>query len=157
MIGGRSLLQGFLYGVGHGANVLFGGFQLKIHAVTVVGIGQSGLDQLQRRLHGQHGSAPASALCKAPPAPVSSVATDEPTASAPRDASFAANAILGTVKSKSNGYGIVSRKDGLGDLQFLPGHVAPPGFEYVEVGDVVRFDVVKSPAGKWLAQRVVRS
>jgi hypothetical protein len=52
MIGGRSLFQGFLYGVGHGANVLFGGFQLKIYAVTVVGIGQSGLEQLQRRLYG---------------------------------------------------------------------------------------------------------
>ena len=132
-------------------------FELLLPATGKVLVSTDRVIDLRESAMRQHGSTPTLALFKALPTPVSSAATDEPTASAPRDASFAANAILGTVKSKSNGYGIVSRKDGLGDLQFLPGHVAPPGFEYVEVGDVVRFDVVKSPAGKWLAQRVVRS
>ncbi len=104
-----------------------------------------------------HASAPTAALFKAPPTAPSADASDPAARSEARDASFAANAILGTVKSKANGYGVITRKDGLGDLQFLPGHVAPPGFEFVEVGDTVRFDVVLTPAGKWLAQRVVRS
>jgi cold shock CspA family protein len=132
-------------------------FELLLPASGKVIVSTDHVVDLRENALRQHGSAPTSALFKALPAAVSTAATGEPTAPAPRDASFAANAILGIVKSKSNGYGIVTRKDGLGDLQFLPGHVAPPGFEYVEVGDVVRFDVVKSPAGKWLAQRVVRS
>ena len=40
---------------------------------------------------------------------------------------------------------------------FLPGHVAPPGFEFIEVGDTLRFDVVRTASGKWQAQRVVRA
>ena len=73
------------------------------------------------------------------------------------DTSLAANAIYGTVKSLANGYGIITRKDGRGDVQFMSGHVVAPGFDFVEVGDVMRFDVVCTPSGKWLAQRVVRS
>ena len=38
-------------------------------------------------------------------------------------------------------------------MQFLAGHVSPPGFEFIEVGDTVRFDVVKVISGKWQAQR----
>jgi cold shock CspA family protein len=61
------------------------------------------------------------------------------------------------VKSLANGYGIITRKDGRGDVQFMSGHVMAPGFDFVEVGDTMRFDVVRMPSGKWLAQRVVRS
>jgi cold shock CspA family protein len=68
----------------------------------------------------------------------------------------AANSILGTVKQVANGYGIVTRKDGLGDVQFLAAHVAPPGFQFVEVGDTLRFDVVELPSGKLQAKRVSR-
>lgn len=73
------------------------------------------------------------------------------------DEPFAANSIRGTVKLLANGYGIVSRADGRGEVQFLASHVQPPGFEFVEVGDELRFDVIEVAPGKWRAQRVVRS
>ena len=102
---------------------------------------------------------PEAALFK--PAPVQpgseSQSADAKAPSGAEDESFAANAISGIVKSLANGYGIITRKDGRGDVQFLAGHVVPPGFEFVELGDTVRFDVVCQPSGKWLAQRVVRS
>ena len=100
---------------------------------------------------------PVSALFKSMPV----VVGDEPKAASQstsaNDVSFAANAISGTVKSLSNGYGMITRKDGRGDVQFLAGHVVAPGFEFVELGDTMRFDVVRLPSGKWLAQRVVRA
>jgi cold shock CspA family protein len=68
----------------------------------------------------------------------------------------AANSILGTVKLMAKGYGIVSRKDGLGDVEFLAAHVAPPGFQFIEVGDTLRFDVIQLANGKLQAKRVSR-
>ncbi len=68
-----------------------------------------------------------------------------------------ANAILGQVKSLAAGYGIVTRADGGGDVEFMATQVAPPGFEFLEVGDTLRFDVVRTPGGKWQAVRVVRA
>jgi cold shock CspA family protein len=68
----------------------------------------------------------------------------------------AANAVLGVVKLMAKGYGVVTRKDGLGDIEFLAAHVAPPGFQFIEVGDTVRFDVIQLPGGKWQAKRVSR-
>ncbi len=112
------------------------------------------LRELARRHHGDTG---ASALFK--PIPVSAVDVGDSAANPqliPVDESFGANAVRGIVKSLANGYGIVTRKDGRGDVQFLATHVQPPGFEFVEVGDELRFDVVQLASGKWLAQRVVR-
>jgi cold shock CspA family protein len=102
-----------------------------------------------------HGTSPASALLKlAPINSLDSVSRSEVTAVF--DETFAANATRGTVKSLAKGYGVVTRKDGRGDVQFLAAHVQSPGFEFVEVGDELRFDVVQVASGKWLAQRVVR-
>jgi cold shock CspA family protein len=72
------------------------------------------------------------------------------------DESLAAVAIRGKVCFRGQGYGIVRRNDGRGEVSFLPGHVQAPGFEFVELGDELRFDVVRTPGGKWMAQRVVR-
>ncbi|MBS0315373.1 MAG: cold shock domain-containing protein [Proteobacteria bacterium] len=103
-----------------------------------------------------HDTMPVSALFKPPPV-VPGSAAGEVTADGEPDDSFAANAITGVVKSLAKGYGMITRRDGRGDVQFLSAHVAPPGFEFIEVGDHVRFDVVKAASGKWLAQRVVRA
>lgn len=73
-----------------------------------------------------------------------------------QDENLAAVAIRGKVCFRGQGYGIVRRNDGRGEITFLPGHVQPPGFEFVELGDELRFDVVRTPGGKWMAQRVVR-
>lgn len=98
----------------------------------------------------------AKALFRAPPLTASaSLAADAAQVAAP-DQSFAANAAVGTVKSLANGYGIIKRKDGLGDVQFMATHVRPPGFDFIEIGDELRFDVVQVAPGKWLAQRVLR-
>lgn len=132
-------------------------FELLLPATGKVLVSTDRAIDLRETALRQHASVPTSALFKAPPMAPTAEAGDAIPRGDARDASFAANAILGTVKSKANGYGVITRRDGLGDLQFLPGHVAPPGFEFVEVGDTVRFDVVLTPAGKWLAQRVVRS
>ncbi len=132
-------------------------FELLLPASGKVLVSTDSIIDLRETALRHHSMAPVSALFKAVPNALPTETASAHTPNLERNASFAANAILGTVKSKSNGYGIVSRKDGLGELQFLPAHVAPPGFEFVEVGDVVRFDVVQSTAGKWFAQRVVRS
>jgi cold shock CspA family protein len=108
-----------------------------------------------RELARQHfADDPAKALFRAPPVVAGDpdAAAEAPTA----DVSLAANAARGTVKSLAKGYGIITRKDGLGDVQFLAAHVQAPGFEFVEVGDDMRFDVVQASSGKWVAQRVVR-
>lgn len=98
------------------------------------------------------------ALFKPSPVAVTSVAdSGKTTESGDSDEPFAANSIRGTVKLLANGYGIVSRADGRGEVQFLASHVQPPGFEFVEVGDELRFDVIEVAPGKWRAQRVVRS
>ena len=100
----------------------------------------------------------AKALFRTPPVLAASAGSaDVAVIAATSDASLAANAARGTVKSLSNGYGIITRKDGLGDVQFLAAHVQAPGFEFVEIGDDMRFDVVQAPSGKWMAQRVVRA
>ena len=109
-----------------------------------------------RELARQHfGDDQAKALFRAPPVLAGDADTTADAATA--DASFAANAVRGTVKSLAKGYGIITRKDGLGDVQFLAAHVQAPGFEFVEVGDDMRFDVVQASSGKWVAQRVVRA
>ncbi|MBL8310067.1 MAG: cold shock domain-containing protein [Burkholderiales bacterium] len=131
-------------------------FELLLLPTGKVQVSTESVTDLRDLARNRHATTPVSALFKPlPVAPGSgqaaAVATAEP------DDSFAANAIVGVVKSLAKGYGIVTRKDGRGDVQFLPGHVAPPGFEFIEVGDTLRFDVVRTPAGKWLAQRVVRA
>jgi cold shock CspA family protein len=78
-------------------------------------------------------------------------------ASGPVSEPKAANAILGKVKMLAAGYGIVTRNDGGGDVEFMATQVAPPGFEFIEVGDTLRFDVVAVSNGKWQAVRVVRA
>lgn len=114
------------------------------------------IDLRELARHG-YDESPVSALFK--PIPVAPGRPKEVAKESPdsQDESFAANAITGVVKSLANGYGIVTRKDGRGDVQFLAAHVAPPGFDFIEVGDSVRFDVVRATTGKWLAQRVVRA
>lgn len=111
---------------------------------------------LREQVRHSHGQSPLSALFTTPAVSVEATAAVARAAEVADD-SFAANAILGAVKSLARGYGVISRKDGRGDVQFLAGHVAPPGFEFIEVGDTVRFDVVKVGNGKWQAQRVVRA
>jgi len=80
-----------------------------------------------------------------------------PAPSAPAAAAGPATAVFGRVKSLAAGYGVVTRGDGGGDVEFMAPQVAPPGFEFLEVGDTLRFDVVRLPSGKWQAVRVVRS
>ena len=110
-----------------------------------------------RELARQHfGDDKARALFRAPPMPAAASAGADPATTADIGESLAANAARGTVKSLANGYGILTRKDGLGEVQFLAAHVQAPGFEFVEIGDDMRFDVVQVASGKWLAQRVVR-
>lgn len=96
------------------------------------------------------------ALFRAPPAVPSVDASVDASESAAPEESLTANAARGTVKSLANGYGIITRRDGLGDVQFMATQVRAPGFEFVEIGDELRFDVVQVAPGKWLAQRVVR-
>lgn len=98
------------------------------------------------------------ALFKRPPVVATTVReAGSATENGGSDEPFAANSIRGTVKLLANGYGIVSRADGRGEVQFLASHVQAPGFEFVEVGDELRFDVIEVAPGKWRAQRVVRS
>ncbi|MCS6996981.1 MAG: cold shock domain-containing protein [Casimicrobiaceae bacterium] len=68
-----------------------------------------------------------------------------------------ADVVYGTVKMLAQGYGIVTRSDGGGDIEFMANQVAPPGFEFLELGDRVRFGVERTPSGKWRAVRVVRA
>ena len=111
---------------------------------------------LRFRARKEFQSSPVSALFKPMPVAPEVAAAEAAKGGGADDESFAANAIVGTVKSLANGYGIITRKDGRGDVQFLSGHVKAPGFEFIELGDTLRFDVVRMPNGKWLAQRVVR-
>ena len=109
-----------------------------------------------RQLARQHfGDDSAKALFRAPPVVAGSAPADIAPEASP-DAGFAANAARGTVKSLANGYGMAKRKDGLGDVQFMANQVTAPGFDFLEVGDELRFDVVQVASGKWFAQRVVR-
>ena len=104
----------------------------------------------------QHGNSPVSAMFKTVAAP----AVNAPGRNAQHvehDDRFAANAILGTVKAPAKGYGTGDAQGTVGVRCNFAGHVSPPGFEFIEVGDTVRFDVVKVSSGKWQAQRVVRS
>ena len=134
-------------------------FELLLTAAGKVVVSGERVIDLRDRARRESQRSPASALFKPIPMVPGSRAPDVVDSAAPTSAddSFAANAISGTVKSLANGYGIITRKDGRGDVQFLSGHVMAPGFEFVEVGDTMRFDVVLMPSGKWLAQRVVRS
>ena len=109
-----------------------------------------------RQLARQHfGDDLAKALFRAPPIEPGGAPADTAQDATP-DAGFAANAARGTVKSLANGYGMARRNDGMGDVQFMANQVTAPGFDFLEVGDEVRFDVVQAPSGKWFAQRVVR-
>ena len=108
--------------------------------------------QLARQHFGDDG---AKALFRAPPVVPGSAPVEAVQGAAP-EAGLAANAARGTVKSLANGYGMAKRKDGLGDVQFMANQVTAPGFDFLEVGDELRFDVVQAPSGKWFAQRVVR-
>ena len=131
-------------------------FELLLSPAGKVVVSGDRVIDLRFRARKEFQSSPVSALFKPMPvAPESAVAEVAKTGGAD-DESFAANAIVGNVKSLANGYGIITRKDGRGDVQFLSGHVKAPGFEFIELGDTLRFDVVRMPNGKWLAQGVVR-
>ncbi|MFN3628639.1 MAG: cold-shock protein [Casimicrobiaceae bacterium] len=95
-------------------------------------------------------------LIKATP-PSGALAGAPAAAPSPSPEPKAANAILGRVKMLAAGYGIVTRNDGGGDVEFMATQVAPPGFEFIEIGDTLRFDVVAVANGKWQAVRVVRA
>jgi cold shock CspA family protein len=111
------------------------------------------LRNLARQHHEDDG---AKALFKPLPVVVGAVGVADEPSDAPLPGSFAASAARGAVKSLANGYGMAKRKDGLPDVQFMANHVTAPGFEFLEVGDELRFDVVQVASGKWFAQRVVR-
>ncbi len=132
-------------------------FELLLTAAGKVVVSGDHVIDLRDRARNDYQVSPVSALFK----PIPMIAGEEPKAApqstSANDDSFAANAISGTVKSLANGYGMITRKDGRGDVQFLAGHVVAPGFDFVEIGDTMRFDVVRLPSGKWLAQRVVRA
>lgn len=132
-------------------------FELLLTTAGKVVVSGDRVIDLRDRARREFQSSPASALFKPIPLAPGSRAPEIADSVATADDSFAANAISGTVKSLANGYGIITRKDGRGDVQFLAGHVMAPGFDFVEIGDNMRFDVVHMPSGKWLAQRVVRA
>ena len=111
------------------------------------------LRNLARQHHGDEG---AKALFKPLPVVAWPNAAGEDSAAATEIGSFAANAARGTVKTLANGYGMAKRKDGMPDVQFMANQVTAPGFEFLEVGDELRFDVAQVASGKWFAQRVVR-
>lgn len=110
--------------------------------------------ELARQHHGDDGAKALFRLAPVAPAAGGGDAADVVPPQATE--TLTANAARGIVKSLANGYGIVRRKDGLGDVQFMATHVAAPGFEFLEVGDELRFDVVQVASGKWFAQRVKR-
>ena len=100
----------------------------------------------------------ANALFRAPPAHNAAVSADGVAETLQVSVeSLAGNAVRGTVKSLANGYGMIKRNDGMADVQFMAMQVTAPGFEFLELGDELRFDVVQGGSGKWLAQRVVRT
>lgn len=132
-------------------------FELLLPPAGKVVVSTERVIDLREMARRQHAESPVSALFKLAPRAAAATVPYSETASQSHDESFAANAVRGVVKSLAKGYGIVTRRDGLGDVQFLATHVSPPGFEFIEVGDELRFDVVQVASGKWLAQRVVRS
>ena len=132
-------------------------FELLLSAAGKVVVSGDRVIDLRDRARREFRVSPVSALFKPAPLAPGNRPPDGVEAAEATDDSLAANAISGTVKSLANGYGIITRKDGRGDVQFLAGHVMAPGFDFVEVGDTLRFDVARMPSGKWLAQRVVRS
>jgi cold shock CspA family protein len=134
-------------------------FELLLPPDGKIVVSTDGILDLREVARRDHANSPASALLKVPPKvnkPASSNGIGNDASTEP-EKSLAANAIRGVVKSLAKGYGVVTRKDGRGDVQFLAGHVQAPGFEFIEVGDELRFDVVQVASGKWIAQRVVRS
>ena len=131
-------------------------FELLLPPAGKVVVSGDRVIDLRFRARKEFQTSPVSALFKPMPIAAESAVSDPSKAGTIDDESFAANAIVGSVKSLANGYGIITRKDGRGDVQFLSGHVKAPGFEFIELGDVLRFDVVRMPNGKWLAQGVVR-
>ncbi len=131
-------------------------FELLLPAAGKVVVSTDRVIDIRELARQHHSDAQGNALFRAPPVAASATdATDAGQSSS--EVSLAANAARGTVKSLAKGYGIITRKDGLGDVEFLAAHVQAPGFSFVEVGDDMRFDVVQSPSGKWVAQRVVRA
>ena len=131
-------------------------FELLLPATGKVLVSTDRVIDLRDLARRQHAESPVAALFRPAPAMPGSGAASGEEDEAASDDSFAANAVSGIVKSLANGYGIVTRKDGRGDVQFLATQVRAPGFEFVELGDELRFDVVQVASGKWLAQRVVR-
>ncbi len=131
-------------------------FELLLSPAGKVVVSGDRVIDLRFRARKEFQSSPVSALFKPMPIAPENVVAEAAKTVAGDDDSFAANAIVGSVKSLANGYGMITRKDGRGDVQFLSGHVKAPGFEFIELGDTLRFDVVRMPNGKWLAQGVVR-
>ena len=132
-------------------------FELLLPAAGKVVVSGERVIDLRDLARREYQVSPVSALFKPMPVMAGDAPKAAPQSMSAHDDSFAANAISGTVKSLANGYGMITRKDGRGDVQFLAGHVVAPGFDFVEIGDTLRFDVVRVSSGKWLAQRVVRA
>ena len=131
-------------------------FELLLPASGKVVVSTERVIDIRQLARQHHADDKAKALFKAPPFVASGNPVADGLASAAADESFAANAARGTVKSLANGYGMAKRKDGMGDVQFMANQVTAPGFDFLEVGDELRFDVVQVASGKWFAQRVVR-
>jgi len=129
-------------------------FELLLPATGKVMVATDRVIDVRELARQHHADGQAQALFKLAPV----VATDAGSiavATAP-EGTLAANAARGTVKSLANGYGMIERKDGMADVQFMATQVTAPGFDFLELGDELRFDVVQVGSGKWLAQRVVR-
>jgi len=131
-------------------------FELLLPAAGKVGVATDRVIDIREIARQHFADDQASALFRAPPVRAA-VAVSADVVSVTPDASLAGNAVRGTVKSLANGYGMIERKDGMADVQFMAMQVTAPGFEFLELGDELRFDVVQVGSGKWLAQRVVRT
>jgi cold shock CspA family protein len=131
-------------------------FELLLPATGKVLVSTERVVDLRNLAQQHHADDAAKALFKPVPVAAGASTSVDASASTAEGVSYAANAARGTVKSLANGYGMAKRKDGLPDVQFMATQVTAPGFEFLEVGDELRFDVAQVASGKWFAMRVVR-
>ncbi len=132
-------------------------FELLLPATGKVVVSTERVTDIRELARQHHNDGHGQALFKAAPVLVVDTASGASGAvAAAGNETLGANAARGTVKLLANGYGMIKRKDGLPDVQFMATQVTAPGFEFLEEGDELRFDVVQVGSGKWLAQRVVR-
>ncbi len=131
-------------------------FEFLLLPVGKTQVSNSRVIDLREKVRRGPDMSPESALSAPPILPKNATSPQIALDSTDRNSDKTANAVLGAVKLVAKGYGVVTRKDGLGDVEFMAAHVAPPGFQFLEVGDVVRFDVIQLPGGKWQAKRLSR-